>query len=200
MDDPVKASRRSKFFTKIKFEFDSSPFSVEFIQKYFDRTIKSYEFLFQNAREAGLQEILLMSSEEIDAEKKRYLRELELNSSLVMLAAVEAEFKIDFMIRVADKLRDELSCRFQEIFSQKGSMKGVSLEKDIFDTWHNFFPTTSVVIRELKGVMNYRHWLAHGRFWKPNLARSEYDFSYVSTLADTVLCSFPFKKKNRKYS
>jgi hypothetical protein len=46
------------------------------------------------------------------------------------------------------------------------------------------------LIGDLRGAFNFRHWLAHGRYWEPKLGRN-YDFVTVYGLAASVLSSFP---------
>jgi hypothetical protein len=41
------------------------------------------------------------------------------------------------------------------------------------------------VISDLRGALNYRNWLAHGRYWVAKLGR-KYDFFSVLTLAINI--------------
>jgi hypothetical protein len=44
----------------------------------------------------------------------------------------------------------------------------------------------------LKAAFLYRHWLAHGRYWKPKLGRV-HDFDSLYLLAQTVMARLPLK-------
>jgi hypothetical protein len=46
-----------------------------------------------------------------------------------------------------------------------------------------------VIIGELRGAFKFRHWLAHGRYWKPKFGR-RYDFNDIYTIADIALKHF----------
>jgi hypothetical protein len=65
------------------------------------------------------------------------------------------------------------------------------LDEDIFETWKEKSPAPGPrLISELRGAFKLRHWLAHGRYYEPNLGRKKYDFNFVYSLADDVLNSF----------
>ena len=47
---------------------------------------------------------------------------------------------------------------------------------------------------DLKGAFKFRHWLAHGRYWDPNLGRKKYDFQSLYALAEEFFECFLYKK------
>jgi len=57
----------------------------------------------------------------------------------------------------------------------------VSFSEDILELWKDYATNRSVV-SELKSVFNFRHWLAHGRYWAAKTGR-KYDLKSVLTLA-----------------
>ncbi|HVN85892.1 MAG TPA: hypothetical protein VMW17_13720 [Candidatus Binatia bacterium] len=87
--------------------------------------------------------------------------ELDDQVTLALVASFEASFRIDFEQRVRRRLKDGVSREFRTIARQYGQR--VKFE-DILDIWkqasgrpHRF--------RKLVQLLNYRHWLAHGRYW-----------------------------------
>jgi len=114
------------------------------------------------------------------------INETDMRSVLVLMARMEAAFRIDYKIRSQNKHSDSLSIQFRKIWKRK--KQRVRLY-DILDVWGNIDPETKKIIGQLKGIFTFRHWLAHGRYW--NIG-NEYDFQTVYIIASAVLSSFPF--------
>jgi hypothetical protein len=118
------------------------------------------------------------------------LAEIDINSSLSLLSAVEAAFRFDYLQRCYMKKKDPLSRTFRGIHKHKGSR--ALLEDDILNGWKQCAIGLKDILGHLKGVLKYRHWIAHGRYWEPKLGRTKYDYQSVYQLVDTVFSSFPF--------
>jgi hypothetical protein len=116
-------------------------------------------------------------------------KEIELSFSLNAIAAIEAKFRIDYLERATDKLKDELSRRFREIFKEKG--KRVGLEEEILDGWKIHHPEYKALIGTYIQSLNFRHWIAHGRYWVPKFGRN-YDFTIIYVLCEEIENCIPF--------
>ena len=127
------------------------------------------------------------SSKDLKQELQNRLAEIELSSSLAILAAIEASFRIDYLQRCQQKKKDAISRAFREIFADKGFR--TSLEDDILGVWAERFDGSKTIIGELRGALKFHHWLAHGRYWTPKLGR-RYDFNDIYTIADAALQHF----------
>jgi hypothetical protein len=126
---------------------------------------------------------------EISEQLEERLEETGLSSSLLVLASVEAAFRIDYLQRCYHKDKAPISRCFRAIHKKKQLL--ASLDEDIFEAWLTYHNTMRPLIGELRGAFRFRHWLAHGRYWTPKLGR-RYDYAGVYTLADETLNSFPF--------
>jgi hypothetical protein len=117
------------------------------------------------------------------------IEETDLRSAFFVLTALEAAFRIDYLYRCQRKMKDDLSRAFRVIYKDRG--KNASLDEDIFEAWKEKSSAPGPrLISELRGAFNFRHYLAHGRYWEPRLGR-KYDFNFVYSLADDVLSVFP---------
>jgi hypothetical protein len=125
---------------------------------------------------------------EIVEELQMRLTEVDMTSSLTILTAVEATFRVDYLQRCYQRKRDPLSRAFRDLHKRKGT--NVRLEEEIFDIWKEHTNGANQLIGDLKGAFKYRHWLAHGRYWTPKLGK-KYDFVSLYTLATNVLSNFP---------
>ena len=114
------------------------------------------------------------------------LSETDMRSALAIMARVEAAFRIDYKQRCEMKKPDSVSRAFRALFKTRG--RNVRLEDEIWEVWRQSYPSTSPLISQLRSVFRFRHWLAHGRYWKVG---NKYDYQTLYLLADGVLATFP---------
>lgn len=120
------------------------------------------------------------------------LKETDERSAFFVLAQLEVVFRSDYKSRCRTKLKDGLSKTFKEIWKLRGER--VSLDQDIFEAWRGHLSDEPRrLISDLRGAFRFRHWVAHGRSGEPRLGR-KYDFTYIYSLADDILSSFPFQR------
>jgi hypothetical protein len=120
------------------------------------------------------------------------IEETDLRSAFFVLAALEAAFRVDYLYRCQKKEKDDVSRAFRAIYKEREA--NANLDEDIFETWKRKSSAPGPrLIGELRGAFNFRHYLAHGRYWEPKLGR-KYDFNFIYSLADDVLNAFPLLK------
>jgi hypothetical protein len=134
--------------------------------------------------------------EEVEGDFAYQIAELAQVAKLGMLASTEAALRIDSIERVLNRKRDAVSRRFLDInggrwwkpFSRRG-IHNARLDEDILNTWRDHGPDPDIrhVVSEFKGVLKLRHWLAHGRYWKPRLGRASYDILDVFEICRQLL-------------
>ena len=130
-----------------------------------------------------------MTPEEVQGFLIERQQELDYQSSLALLASIEASLQLDFRCRVEQRLKDPLSREFRGI--QKNNQGRVSLEKDILNAWQKIYPETRPLFQPLNKAIKFRHWLAHGRYW---LYRSEkFNFNELYEIAELMQNSLPLK-------
>jgi hypothetical protein len=154
------------------------------LQVYFSSNSPSYSQVF-----------LGFTQQEVAEALRDRLEEHDRVCSLTILTAIEAFFRIDYEQRVFRKMKDKLSQEFRKLDRSvsKRKSKRASLEEEIFEAWKKHSGTMSVdkqLLVDLKVAFRYRHWLAHGRYWKPKLGR-KHDFGILQRLADNVLTELP---------
>jgi len=111
--------------------------------------------------------------------------ELMISAMLALLAATEAALRVDYVVRVMNKKKDDVSRAFSRIY--KAHWPKVGLETQILEVWkqHSTRPTKDA-IGEFKGALKLRHWLAHGRYWRPQLGQ-DYDPREVFRICESLL-------------
>lgn len=158
------------------------------IAEYHNDVVSSFKLFFGPASVGLTSRFVGRTTEEIlDALSSR-LEETDLRSAFFVLTSLEADFRNDYEYRCRKRKKDDLSRAFRLLYKSRGVR--VSLEDEIFEAWGQNSTASRQLIGELRGAFNFRHWLAHGRYWTPKLGR-KYDFNFVYSLADDVLNSFP---------
>jgi len=152
-----------------------------------ENALKAY-YGIESQREFLPAKFISYSVEEVSIEFHTRIDELERTSSLTLLSSFEAKLRIDYLKRCYQKGKDDLSKDFRTIYKQK--FHRASLEEDILETWKQHYPENKLLISELLGALKYRHWLAHGRYWKPKLGR-KYDYYYIYYLIEQTYQKLP---------
>ncbi len=118
----------------------------------------------------------VMSLDEVDRFFAARLDETDRQACLFLVASAEAALRVDFLLRVYDRRKDTVSRTFRAIYKKEcnHSRLKVRLEEHILDTWAARVPKAKTRVSDFRGALNYRHWLAHGRYWVPKLGR-QYD-------------------------
>jgi hypothetical protein len=111
------------------------------------------------------------------------IHETDMRSALVVMAHVEAAFRLDYDWRRKAKKPDAVSIAFR-----RHRRTNVRLDEDIWETWKVNHPTARPLVSQLRSAFNFRHWLAHGRYGP---AGQKYDFQTLYILAQAVLTAFP---------
>ena len=111
-------------------------------------------------------------------------KHLHYAAMLHLLTTAEALVRLEFENLSKRKVKTAICRRFRKIARERGNK--VRLEEDILNNWIEVHPETARSIREFKGVVPLRDWLAHGRYWNPKIGR-KYDVSDVFDIASEML-------------
>jgi hypothetical protein len=106
--------------------------------------------------------------EELDTYFINSVDELEHLVCFNLIAATEARLRVDFINRVRRKDKSTVGRTFRELHKKRKNK--ISLEEHIIETWKS--ETDETMFSDFLGILNYRHWMAHGRYWKPKLGRT----------------------------
>ncbi|MDR3517225.1 MAG: hypothetical protein P4M00_15560 [Azospirillaceae bacterium] len=124
---------------------------------------------------------------EVNEELAERISETDIRSALVVMARIEAAFRIDYKERCMRKMSDDISIEFRKLFKNSGEK--ARLDEDIWNMWcEKSDPSVRVIISQLRSAFRFRHWIAHGRHWNVG---NRYDFQDIYLLADTVFSGFP---------
>ncbi len=123
------------------------------------------------------------TEDEVLAERDERLYEAGAASAMMVLASIEAAFRVEYLRRCYAKYRDRLSRTLRTLYETKGAR--VSLSDDLLEAWKNHGEMNARLVGDVRSAFGYRHWLAHGRYYVAKLGR-QYDFASVYNLAREV--------------
>ena len=132
----------------------------------------------QEALRLFYQHLPYQNRSEIQKKLNHHLEELEKDASLNLLAFIEASFRLDYQIRCKKRLKDEISQKLRTYHKVYESKLPLEI---LFDEWKKSLNIPPNIISSLKGAFKYRHWLAHGRYWK--YKGEQYDFYKLYDIA-----------------
>ena len=96
-------------------------------------------------------------------------RELEHVVCFNLISLTEAYLRTDFYTKVYNKDKSNIGRIYREIYKQKNNK--ISLKEDIIKNWQNNKFDAKSAFSKYIGLINYRHWLAHGRYWVPKFGQ-----------------------------
>lgn len=108
------------------------------------------------------------SREEVEEFFDAQRRRLELLTMLELLATTEAILRLEVYSRITLRRKDSLSRRLRRLHKVRGNR--IRLDEDILATLKDEGISASA-ISAFRGALKLRHWLAHGRYWRPKLGR-----------------------------
>ena len=81
------------------------------------------------------------------------------------------------------KRKDPISRACRALYARKA--QAVKLDEDLLTLWLRHGRAAPGFIADVRGALQVRHWLAHGRYWSPRFGKYD-DFDTVYTLAVSV--------------
>ena len=160
---------------------------LQHLARWYKDAEKSLRLYFSPAAPSFAARFDNYTPDEVNRELSESLAELEMATALSIFSAIEAAFRIDYLQRCYRKEKDSMSREFRRLHKKKGVR--VSLEDEIFDVWKRHALGVNSIIGALRAAFNFRHWLAHGRYWVPRFQK--YDYLAVYSLGETALNSLP---------
>lgn len=149
----------------------------------------SLRLYFSNANPGFTQRFFSYFPTDISGELSGRIKEADMRSALITLARVEAALRKDYAYRGRGKLADDISIAFRQIYKKKG--RHARLDEDILAVWYNnVAPTERALISKLRGMLKFRHWMAHGRYWNVG---TEHSFQDVYLVADLTLSTLQLR-------
>lgn len=137
------------------------------VYEFYQDMLTTLEFSRGNALTMGEQSPYFTWSEaDLDSHFAALAAELRQGVVLLLAASFEALFQADYLRRVKARKKDPVTAGLRRLsVRQRGrTRRRVELDQ-ILDVWNYAKPPVKKSIGEFRQLMEYRHWLAHGRYW-----------------------------------
>jgi hypothetical protein len=118
--------------------------------------------------------------------------EVDLSFCLTPLAAVEAYFMVDYVLRCKLRKKDPVSQALREIYRRKKERANF-VDDILLKGWNKNAMVPPRFLNDMIRAFDLRHWLAHGRWWVLKIGNPIFDFISVYNLAQQVLVAFPLE-------
>lgn len=169
--------------------YDLEGQSLVEIAEYHNDTVDSLHFFLRTLYQRRDPRFLNCSLPEFNDFLSSRIEETDLRSSLAILASLEAVVRIDYQLRVKQRYKDPLSREFRDIY--KIRKERVRFDEDLLEPWIRHYPLFKKLIQVLRGALHFRHWLAHGRYWRRPV-HGRFDYLSLYLLAELMLSQLPF--------
>ena len=178
--------RRQSFY-----QLSGDHLELDEIDRYY-RVVESAIRLYYSERNPGFGALFQdYTLDAIQREMQDRLDEHDLTMSMSLLSALDAAFRIDYSIRCQRRMKGKLSRIFRDLHAAKGLR--VSFRADILSVWVRNSDISMAKIEELRNAIDYRNWLAHGRYWVLS-TREKYNYPDLYAMADAIISGFPLQK------
>ncbi len=127
------------------------------------------------------------SEKELKKHLAYHLQEAEYDACLALLAAIEAAFRLDFDYRHRAKRKDSRSSEIRRMSKlPRNDFSHDIAMSDLFDLLAVDGSASGRTINLLKVFFQYRHWLAHGRYWRLKIGGKKPNFSDIYQIAQAI--------------
>ena len=126
---------------------------------------------------------ITMTLEEVNSYFASSVEELEHLVALDLISATEGNLRADFYSKVYNKDKSDLARKFRTLYKLKENK--ISLEEDIIENWKIYSESKSH-FSEFIGLLKYRHWLAHGRYWNLTKKGRTYTAEEAYEIAENI--------------
>lgn len=133
---------------------------------YYERAVEALAAQHRELRSNNVPEttqILFagLTPQEVDEALAQMREELDGQVTLALTAAFEAMIRVDYLERVGERRKDDVSKELRRLFAQYDQRTPL---EEILDTWKEKRGSPQR-FGDFKSLLQLRHWLAHGRYW-----------------------------------
>ncbi|MBS1515533.1 MAG: hypothetical protein JSS63_10890 [Bacteroidetes bacterium] len=121
-----------------------------------------------------------MTSEEFENYFYNLIFQIEILTTFNIIAATEGKIKEDFNLKLKKSISNNITDQYKELkrkiinryrCSEENFMRYLNID-EVVDIWKTVQTGLVHDVGYVKGMFNFRNWVAHGRFWDPNFGRN----------------------------
>jgi hypothetical protein len=134
---------------------------------YYQRSLEAIDALHRSLKPPSMvamgSRFFAMTGDEVEQSIRAMIRELEYEVVMTLTAGFEALIQVDFRKRVAAKRKDPVSRRMHKLVGRRDRPKWIPVEH-LLKIWKECHGKAQV-IGQFNQLLEFRNWLAHGRYW-----------------------------------
>lgn len=150
-------------FIPANFKFSEHVVTLNDVASYYDNSKEAIEKYYDSS--VVTPSLVGHSPREVRAKRDKLLRELSIECGMMLMSAVEAAFRSDFVLRCRKSKKEQIDRDFKKVLGRVEELYQVRIKEDLIDRWAEEYPADKHNFSLLKNRFDYRNWVAHGRYW-----------------------------------
>lgn len=150
-------------FIPSNFKLRDHSITLDEVANYYDNSMKAIDVYYDISNVNP--DLIGLSLKEVKAKRREVLTELTIECGMMLMSAVEAAFRTDFVLRCRKSRKEQIDRDFKEILKGVKELYQVRIKEDLIDRWAEEYPDEKHHFSLLKNRFDYRNWVAHGRYW-----------------------------------
>ena len=130
------------------------------------------------------------SPNSVEEERDRAYEELEKEATLCLLSYMESIFRTDFILRCELKKKDKLAILFRKTYSPTKRKYQYGFKDVVIKGWKEVHPDKVDAFNHILEMMEFRNWLAHGRYWVFKDNPNKYTYTAVHSAIEAFENTF----------
>lgn len=169
-----------------KFRIAPQLYSLAEIKEYYDCSARAIDYEYSESNPHYEVDFVGRSKKDVETEAGNVKKELSHVCGMCVMAYIESLFRIDCYVRANHKYKGELTGKIIEMLRDKKSIPLIRFE-DLLGVWKDAFSDEADLFRDINSCLKFRHWIAHGRYWKlDDNIDVHFDFDDVFRLAKRI--------------
>lgn len=150
---------------KLSIEFTGA-LSLPVIDEYYSNVRESIRTKYSDVLNVNyLSDFFGRSLCSVEEERDKAYDELEKEATLCLLSYMESIFRTDFIMRCELKKKDMLALLFRKTYSPAKRKYQYGFKDVVISGWKEVHPDKTDAFNHILEMMEFRNWLAHGRYW-----------------------------------
>lgn len=145
------------------FQLSGNAITLNDVGDYYDKSRQAIEQYYDPSVVNPL--LVGLSPKAIKAMRDKLLRELSIECGMMLMSAVEAALRTDFVLRCRKSRKEQIDRDFKLVLERVKELYQIRIKEDLIDRWAKEYPTDKHSFSLLKNRFDYRNWVAHGRYW-----------------------------------
>lgn len=175
---------------KLSIEF-SGELTLPNIEEFYSNVQEAIRARYSDSINSNyLSDFLGRTQTSVDEERDRAYAELEKEATMCLLSYMESAFRTDFVMRCDLKKKDKLSLLFRKSYDRNKRKYQYGFNDVVIKGWKEIYPEHKTEFDRIVEMMNYRNWLAHGRYWKFKDNIAKYSYSAVHNAIESLENAF----------